>query len=236
MGLDWDAFVCAGYTQEVRYQNCYSRFATRCLKLANPVSSATKKRKMKKWKASERLPGQELTDEQLEDEDCPFSETEEEVAAMEPFDRTVYDNLKSAMSNNHADDWACGGILNTGGGEDNVKLAFNSAVEYLLPGQGQNFTIEIWRSGGEYFEPQQGAKDELAYLVYIPTCEYAGGTMDLGRGSINMPWGHKRTPLPTLDAETAKQVDAAFAVLADKLGLEVVGKPGMSLITTSWGA
>ena len=235
MGFDWDAYVCAGYTQEVKYQNCYSRFATRCLKFANPGPSAPKKKKMKKWKASERLPGQELTDEQLEDEDCPFSETEEELAAMRPRDRRVYDKIKELMRNNHAYDWACGGILNVNGGEDNVKLAFHSAVEHLMPGQGHNFSIEIWRSGGEYFEPKEGAKDELTYLVYIPTFEQAGGTMDLGRGAINMPWGHKRTPLPTLNAETAKQVDAAFAVLADKLGLEVVGEPGMSLITTSWG-
>ena len=139
------------------------------------------------------------------------------------------------MRNNHAEDWMCGGILNYRDGDADVKHAFHAAVGHLLPGQGGDFGIEMCTGGGAYGTSEGGAKAELVYLVYKPTLKTAGGHMDIGRGGTNFPWGHKRTPLPTLDAEMAKQVDAAFAVIAYELGLEAVGAPGMSLITTSSG-
>ena len=154
---------------------------------------------------------------------------------MCPEDREVYDKIKGWMNSNHAEDWECGGVLNRFGGEDEVNLAFQSAVDVLLPEQGDDFAIHMDARGGAYGEPKDGAKYELAYLVYKPTFTTAGGAMDAGRGGVNIPWGNKRTALPTLDAETAKQVDAAFAVLVDRLGLKAEGPPGWALITTSSG-
>ena len=75
----------------------------------------------------------------------------------------------------------------------------------------------------------------MAYLVYVPTHTTAGGGMDAPRGGINIPWGHKLTTLPTLDEEEMAQVDAAFAVIADRLGLTLIGASRHALITTSSG-
>ena len=233
MGFDWNANVVVGYTQEVAFLNCYSRFATRCLKTANPVPSAaaTKKQKVEK----KRLPGAMLTKQEMKHLSEPFSETEEEVEALRLEHRVLYDEIKKLMGNSHANDIECGGLLNRFGGDADVNRAFQAAVEYLLPGQGGDFAIHMDAHGGAYGEPNDGAKRELAYLAYVPTFTTAGGGMDAGPGGVNIPWGHKRTALPTLDAETAKQVDAAFAVLVDRLGLKAEGPPGWALITTSSG-
>jgi len=263
MGFDWGANVSVGYVQELKVHNCYSRFATRCLKMANPVPSSTKKRKQSSKTGShprKRLPGQDLPEREREyqsealqalcaredvaweevkaemdahnDWGCPFSETEEEVEAMRPEHREVYDYIKKTMTSNHADEDR---ILDYLAAAPKVNQAFQAAVEHLLPGQGKDFAIEVEQRGGAYGEVAEGAKDEMAYLVYKPTFTTAGGGMDAPRGGVNIPWGNKLTSLKTLDAETAKQVDAAFAVLVDRLGLKTVGAPGLKLITSSSG-
>ena len=43
------------------------------------------------------------------------------------------------------------------------------------------------------------------------------------------------TPVRMLDREERVQVDAAFAVLIDKLGLTKAGEPGMKLISAASG-
>ena len=233
MGFDWSASVVVGYVQEVEFQNCYSRFATRCLKLANPAPSSAKRQK--KAKPSKRKAGQPLTDEQLDKEQCAFSDTEEEVASMNVEDRKCHDEIKEVMNGNHANDWECSGLLNYRNGHALLKHAFEAAVDHLMPGQGEDFGFEVHERGGSYGEADDGAKHELAYIVYRPTRTVAEGFMDLGRGGINLPWGNKKTALSTLDVETSKQVDAAFAVIVNALGLKPVGAPGMSLITASDG-
>ena len=264
MGFNWRVGVTVGHVQEVEVSNCYSRFATRCLKLANPVPSIAKKRKQSSKtgaKSKQRLPGQDLSEREREyqsealqtlcarkdvawaevkaemdahnDWGCPFSETEEEVEAMRPAHREVYDYIKKTMTSNHADEDQ---ILNYFVSAPKVNQAFKAAVEHLLPGQGKDFAIEVEQHGGAHGEVDEGAKDEIAYLVYKPTFTTAGGHMDgCGRGGVNVPWGNKLTPIQAADAETAKQVDAAFAILVDRLGLEAVGAPGLKLITSSSG-
>ena len=149
--------------------------------------------------------------------------------------RAVYDGIKDAMTSNHAHDVACGGLLNYWGLTE-VNAAFQAAVEHMLPGQGKDFEIEVEQHGGDLCDIVKGAKDEIAYLVYKPTFTTAGGHMDgCGRGGVNIPWGNKLTPISALNAETAKQVDAAFAILVDRLGLKAVGAPGLKLITESSG-
>ena len=78
MGFDWHACISTGYAQQVMHINCYSRFATRCLKLANPVGRT----RTKKQKTRTKLPGEDLPEPALADrtyEEYPFSDTEEEL-------------------------------------------------------------------------------------------------------------------------------------------------------------
>lgn len=271
MGFDWHANVETGYVQEVKVLNCYSRFATRCLKLANPVPSSAaaaaptaKKRKKAQRTPKRKLPGEELTEKEMlpdsealqalyareDNEDnrweeietemrknewgYPFSETEEEVEAMCSDDRETYDKIKKIMGGNHAEEFEGGGIVNYSG-EYQVNAAFQSAVEHLLPGQGCEFSIEVVLHGGAYGEADKGAKEELSYLRYTPAHTKAGGGMDVSRGGINIPWGNKLTSMHVLDEEEAKQVDAAFSVIVDALGLTPIGGPQHALITTSSG-
>ena len=243
MPFDWDANVSVGYVQEVKFLSCYSRFATRCLKMANPVRSKKHKQSSKTGtNPKKRLPGHSISEEEVEsdsdahdDWDCPFSETEEEVGAMRPEHREMYDGIKKAMNSDHAHNVEHDGILYHWG-PSKVNPAFQAAVEHLLPGQGKDFEIEAEPRGGLLGECDEGAKEQMSYLVYRPTFTTAGGRMEhCGRGGINMPWGNRLTPIQAPDAETAKQVDAAFAVLVDRLGLEAIGAPGLKLVTWSSG-
>ena len=234
MGFDWNAEVAVGYVQEVKFLNCYSRFATHCLKLANPVPSGGYSISISSKKTKKRrLPGEPFTDEELVGDDgYPFSETEDDLAALRPEHRKLYDKLKTEKHGNHATD---NDIMERDGSEV-LDKAFHAAVEQLLPGKGDYFKMVVKDFGGAYGEVGEGASEEISYLIYKPTLmETDGNDMDVGRGTVGMPWGYKLTPLLSLDAETAKQVDAAFAVIIDKLGLEAKGKAGLSLITSSWG-
>ena len=235
MGFDWNAEVAVGYVQEVEFLNCYSRFATRCLKLANPVPSGFYSIGISFKKTEKRrLPGEPLTDEELMgDDDYPFSETEDDLAALRPEHRKLYDKLKTEKHGNHAE---YDEIIHDLSGESILDKAFHAAVEQLLPGKGDYFKMVVKDSGGAYGEAGEGASEEISYLVYKPTLiEMYGDDIDVGRGTVTMPWGYMLTPLLSLDAETAKQVDAAFAVIIDKLGLKGKGKAGLSLITLSSG-
>ena len=64
MGFDYHVNVEVAYVQEVGYMNCYSRLATRCLKLR--IDPRTKMPK-----ATKKLPGENLPQEV---DDAPFSD------------------------------------------------------------------------------------------------------------------------------------------------------------------
>jgi len=230
MGFDWHACVSTGYAQQVVHMNCYSRFATRCLKLANPVGRT----KTKKQKTQAKFPGEDLPESPLVDrtyEKYPFSDTEEELQAMRPEHRKLYEKINVYMDGYHDSEE----LIIGNHSEEYVTEAFQAAVEHLLPGQGKDFAIKVEEFGGEYGSVDASASDVLAYLIYLPTYTDTGAAMNAPRGEIDIPWGYMMTPIRTLDAETSKQVDAAFAVLVDRLGLHTIGAPGLKLITTSSG-
>ena len=221
MGFDWDANVSVRYVQRVEWlEYSYSRFATRCLKLqARPGR-----------KRAKRLPGEKLTEKELE-EGCPFSDTEEEVAAMSPDHQKLYTKIKDLVEGDHSDGWEVDGILNYTVGDDLINNCFKAAVERLLPGHGSEFCLCLERWGGSHGEVAEGAEREMMYILYKPSHCYAGGGLDVPRGGMNVPWGHKLTPVPVLDRDERVLVDASFAILVDKLGLKAIGEPGHMLIT-----
>ena len=226
MEVSWHASVSVGYAQEVQHIRCYSRFATRCLKLANPA--------VRGQKTPAKLPGENLPKPPPDGrvyEECPFSDTEEEVEAMRPEHRKLYEKIKKCMEGYHDSEE----LIIGNPSEAYVREAFQAAVEHMLPGHGKDFAIKVEEFGGLHSEVGMHASLELAYLVYEPTRTCTGSAMEPNRGEINIPWGYKMTPIKTLDTETSKQADAAFAVIVDRLGLEAVGAPGLKLITTSWG-
>ena len=218
MGFDWNANVSVRYVQRVEYVfGGYSRFATRCLKLqARPGR-----------KRAKRLPGEKLTEKEL-GEGCPFSDTEEEVAAMSPDHQKLYTKIKDLVEGDHCGD---DGLLNSRGGDDLINDCFQVAVERLLPGHGSEFCLCLERWGGSHGEVAEGAEREMMYILYKPSHCYADGGLDLPRGGMNVPWGHKLTPVPVLNRDERVLVDASFAVLVDKLGLKPIGEPGHMLIT-----
>ena len=74
MGFDYHVNVEVAYVQEVGYMNCYSRLATRCLKLRIDPS------RTKIPKAIRKLPGEDLPQEV---DDAPFSDSEEQLKTMQ---------------------------------------------------------------------------------------------------------------------------------------------------------
>jgi hypothetical protein len=208
--------------QEIGFINCFSRLATRCLML-RVDSPHTKKAK----KASKKLPGEPMPEEERLNNDEPFSDSEEDLNTMDPAHHKLYMELKGYMDGNHASEMdvvTCYGHV----GEKLVNKCFQVAVERLMPGSGDKFELCI-AEGGEYGKPDEeaGAKDEMAYIQYLPATCYAGGGLDVPRGGVSVPWGCKMTPVSVLDRAERVQVDAAFAVLLDKLGLVKVGEPGL---------
>ena len=225
MGFDYHVNVEVAYVQEVGYMNCYSRLATRCLKLRIDPS------RTKMPKATKKLPGEDLPQEV---DDAPFSDSEEQLKTMEPAHHELYTKLKGYMNGNHANEDE---IMDYVDGEELVNKCFQVAVERLMPGHGCKFALCIKSNGGAYGEAdeQAGATYQMAYIKYLPTHCTAGGGLDAHRGGINVPWGNKLTPVHMLDRKERVQVDAAFAVLIDKLGLTKTGEPGMKLISAASG-
>merc|ERR1739848_595482 len=221
MGFEWFVTATVGYVQRVEWlEYSYSRFATRCLKLqARPGR-----------KRAKRLPSEKLTEKELE-EGCPFSDTEEEVAAMSPDHQKLYTKIKDLVEGDHCMEQGFEGLLTFRGGDDLINDCFQVAVERLLPGHGSEFCLRLQRWGGSHGEVAEGAEREMMYILYKPSHCYAGGGLDVPRGGMNVPWGHKLTPVPVLNRDERVLVDASFAILVDKLGLKAIGEPGHMLIT-----
>ena len=261
MGFSWNSEVSVGYIQEVKFINSYSRFATRCLKMGIKKPS-TNPKKLKRTK----LPGHELTKKESRTPDpfnamlhgidpdewrelsadmekngwgYPFSETEEEVEAMVPEHRALYDDIKASLKGNHANIFKAWDNLNPMCGCPNrfdlLNDAFRVAVEHLLPGQGNDFSINAKQNGGEYDSVGKGASHKMAYIMYNPTHTAKGDRMKVSDGEINIPWGYKLTTIPMLDKKTSKMINTAFATIVEDMGLTAVGDPGHKLITASSG-
>ena len=151
---------------------------------------------------------------------------------MEPAHHELYTKVKGRMDGNHANEDAIFAFVD---GEKLVNECFQVAVERLMPGHGCKFALCIESYGDGEADEQAGATNQMAYIKYVPTKCLAGGGLDVSRGGINVPWGNKLTPVHVLDREERVQVDAAFAVLMDKLGLTKAGEPGLKLISTASG-
>ena len=250
MGFSWGLEVSVAHVQQVAVLGCPSRFATRCLKLRvdPPATKSTRPpaKRAKRTPPATKLPGEPPEpDAEGIGFVIPFSDTEEEVDAMSEEDRALYDDIKRSMDDQHHDE--LGGLLNCGGGGELLNKCFQSAVERLLPGNGANFALEAQIRGGADGRVGDGAAEEHAYVVYVPSRVVAGGDIDVPRGVVNVPWGNKLTPLRTLEhderaperrlrllvAHERAMVDASFAVIIEKLGLKAVGAPGHVLVTES---
>jgi hypothetical protein len=236
MGFTWVVNVFVAYVQPVEYFPCTSRFATRCLKLQQrveppPQTDHPKKSKRRNKKNEGTLPGKDLTQEEWE-EGCPFSDTEDEVKAMSPEHQKLHAEIKKRMEGDHA-----GELHNWCDFEELGEECFRCAVERILPGHGGEFSFRHNWFGGAHGEVGEGAKEDLMYIEYKPSfCRASDADcVDVGRGGVNVPWGFKLTPLRLLKDEERAQVDAAFAVLVDKLGLTATGKPDHMLVTLASG-
>lgn len=220
MGFDWLVNVSVSYVQEVEYIDCFSRLGTRCLKLRDPNN------KLKK-------PGEPMPEEMRLDNDEPFSEDEDDLKVLKANNHlNIYQNIKKKMDGNHACE---NEITCFTDGEELINKCFQIAAERIIPGSGSKFALRFETHGGAHGETDEGAKYEFAYIEYLPAFCSADGGLDVGRGGINVPWGMKLTPVTVLDHDEKTQVNAAFAVLLEKLGLVKVGEPGLKLVSSSSG-
>ena len=220
------------YALEIKFLDCWSRFATRCLKLRGTAPKSGRKRA--RTTAQVKLPGEDLRDEErVVGEDgfatYPFSDTEEEVAAMDPKQGALYAEIKKLMSGDHASDDQWELVLNE---SELITDCFKVAVEKLLPGHSCDFELHLKEAanGDGDVDEDAGAKRQIAYMTYQAIVE-AGGGAGSHRGGVNAPFGHKLTPCPALSDSERARVDAAFALLVERLGLEAVGEPGLKLVT-----
>ena len=131
----------------------------------------------------------------------------------------------------------CDGILNVGGGAGLklVNRCFQLAVEHLLPGHGDDFALRIEHNGGAHGQVDGGAERENARIDYVPCFTTAGGSIDLGRGGVNVPWGNKLTPVHVPSAEERAMIDASMAVIVEKLGLESTAAPRLVFVSAAGG-
>ena len=256
MGFDWSVGVCVEYAQEIEIDvlSTLSRFATRCLKFCDDRGATGSRRKVK-------LPGEVLTSEEEDLRDSPhglpFSDTEDEVEAMDADRKKLYREVKvssflvrlvsasdliSLSLSLSLKDWFGrvddGHIVFLEDGppvyEDFVSKYFQKAVEELLPGHGGDFELRIRDWGGAYGESDHGAKEQLVYIAYnkYKTVTAEGG-LDVGRGGVNVPWGHKMTHIGA--QQECAEINASFAVIVEKLGLRAIGDPGLKLLTNASG-
>mmetsp|Transcript_9967 Transcript_9967/g.34364 ORF Transcript_9967/g.34364 Transcript_9967/m.34364 type:complete len:238 (+) Transcript_9967:236-949(+) len=236
MGFDWSVGVCVEYAQEIEIDvlPTLSRFATRCLMFFDDRGATESRKKVK-------LPGEVLTWKykdlitfsDTEDEDYPtgritFSDTEDEVEAMDADRRKLYREVKDWFGDEDDD------YFEMEQSEDLVSKCFQTAVEELLPGHGGDFELRIHDNGGAYGESDHGAKDQLVYIAYnkYKTVTAEGG-LDVSRGGVNVPWGHKMTHIGA--QQECAEINASFAVIVEKLGLRAIGDPGLKLLTTASG-
>lgn len=232
MGFDWSVDVCVEYAQEIEIDvlPILWRFATRCLMFFDDRGATESRKKVK-------LPGEVLTSEEEDLRDSPhglpFSDTEDEVEAMDADRKKLYREVKDWFG--RVDD---GHIVFLEDGppvyEDFVSKCFQKAVEELLPGHGGDFELRIRDWGGAYGESDHGAKEQLVYIAYnkYKTVTAEGG-LDVGRGGVNVPWGHKMTHIGA--QQECAEINASFAVIVEKLGLRAIGDPGLKLLTNASG-
>ena len=251
MGFDWSVGVCVEYAQEIEIDvlSTLSRFATRCLKFCDDRGATGSRRKVK-------LPGEVLTSEEEDLRDSSdgllFSDTEDEVEAMDADRRKLYREVKVSSflvrlvsasdlislslslslkdSFENEDD----AYFEMEQSDDLVSKCFQKAVEELLPGHGGDFELRVHNWGGAYGESDHGAKDQLKYIAYnkFKTVTAEGG-LDVGRGGVNVPWGYKMTHIGA--QQECAEINASFAVIVEKLGLRAIGDPGLKLITKASG-
>ena len=214
MGVFWGVDISFCYALEVETLSCWSRFATRCLKLRGATKSGRGKR------AQIKLPGEDLTEEELVDDpdegdSYPFSDTEEEVAAMPRKHRALRAELHRLMGGNHAmslfvDHYEFANHNYLSERDDLIDACFKAAVGRLLPGHGRDFEFHVTEYDGKV----------LTYITYAPLNFRADEEIDMPRESVRgVPWGNALTALPTLSDAKRASVDASFAVLVDRLGL-----------------
>ena len=249
MGFDWSVDVSIGVAQEAKFLYCWSRFATRCLKLRGTVAAT----------AQLKLPGEALWDEALWDEalrdealyeelvgeegqepwekSYPFSDTEEEVAAMDPEHRALHADVKEMAGGKHInyDEFEFLYSSSTQDGEhyysasEVIGKCFKAAVGRLLPEHSSDFEFHVMSSTGAHVQ-----YDERAYISYTP-CK---ATAEYESYNINVPVGHNSTlttltAVPTLSDAQRATVNTSLAVLVDRLGLTAVGEPGFKLVSTT---
>ena len=245
MGFDWSVDVCVEYAQEIEIDvlPILWRFATRCLMFFDDRGATESRKKVK-------LPGEVLT---WKYEDLiTFSDTEDEVEAMDADRRKLYREVKvssflvrlvsasdliSLSLSLSLKDWfgkEDDDYFEMEQSDDLVSNCFQKAVEELLPGHGGDFELRIRDWGGAYGESDHGAKNDLVYIAYnkYKTVTAEGG-LDVGRGGVNVPWGHKMTHIGA--QQECAEINASFAVIVEKLGLRAIGDPGLKLITNASG-
>ena len=251
MGFDWSVDVCVEYAQEIEIDvlSTLSRFATRCLMFFDDRGATESRKKVK-------LPGEVLTSEEEDLRDSPhglpFSDTEDEVEAMDADRKKLYREVKvssflvrlvsasdliSLSLSLSLKDWfgkEDDDYFEMEQSDDLVSNCFQKAVEELLPGHGGDFELRIRDWGGAYGESDHGAKNDLVYIAYnkYKTVTAEGG-LDVGRGGVNVPWGHKMTHIGA--QQECAEINASFAVIVEKLGLRAIGDPGLKLITNASG-
>ena len=223
MGFDWCVHVGVVYALEVIPIRCYSRFAIRCLKMqpSQIKKSATNKRPAE--------------NDDNEDRDWPCSDTESDIDAMDNERLEVYNVLIKHVKNGQHGDY-CDSFMNHCDGEELLTRSVRSAIDTFLPGKSNDFDIRVEVHGGAWGRVDKGASNELMYISYVPAETRANGGLDgVGRGSVNVPWGNKLTPIGLLAHDESVQVNAAMSLIADRLGLTPHGPPGYKLLSTASG-
>jgi len=247
MGFQWHISVGVQFTQPVEMTPYQSRLVKRLIQWSPAITPGElaqrelggRKRSHRAANAASMLPASNapINDTDVVNNSEPtdpweFSDvedesfTEEQEALMRRLKATCAEN--GGAPSHHPD-----ATFDLDQCPEIVTEAFAMAATKLL-GDGHGVELELER-GGAYGEADEGASDVAMRLTYAPSQTYAGGSIDVSRGGINVPWGVKCVPIKTLAPDEERAVRATMARVCAAFGFAPVGDAALRLCTTASG-
>lgn len=249
MGFDWSISIGVQFTQPVEVPSYRSRLVKRLIQWSPAITPGElaqrelggRKRSHRAAKAASMLPA---SDAPINDDDTDgvnhsestdpwgFSDVEDEESFTEE-QEALMRRLKATCAGNGAPSHHPDATFDLDQCPEIVTEAFAMAATKLL-GDGHGVELELER-GGAYGEADEGASDVAMRLTYAPSQTYAGGSIDVSRGGINVPWGVKCVPIKTLAPDEERAVRATMARVCAAFGFAPVGDAALRLCTTASG-
>ena len=85
---------------------------------------------------------------------------------------------------------------------------------------GHGITLNLVR-GGDHGDADEPAKERALFVTYKTLTMYPGGSVDVGRGGANVPWGVMAMTVPAAPPGVAQQMHQLMAAFGMKAEADV---------------